>query len=261
MLLRIMRRILILSTILFGLNFSSAAVAQDSSSDGGYILKLFPARQKERKQSRWSLATWLKTKAKVREQNRWLWAHTNKFPIEWAVGYGQTPSRYEVEGDVFLARLGLRMTHSRNVSWFNDLSTDPGPQGHQTELSAQLRLFGGNLQDSFLIARVGYEYSEFNSPNSIAGGVYGVWFAEPILQLYFEQWIGISGSYKYRYAGGNVSRPDNKLSGNLLELTAFLDLGALRFEGAYSMHKDVFDPNGPGTFSYNEWLGRVKLHY
>ncbi len=242
------------------LSFSFNAQAQETSS-GGFTLKIFPERQKERRESRWSLSSWLKVKEQVREQNQWLWAHTNKLPIEWAFAYAQTPSLWEVEGDVFLARLGLRMTHSRQVSWFTDLGSSPGPVGHQTELAAQIRLFGGNLQDSFIIARIGYEYSEWSSPSSLSGGAFGSWFVEPILQLYFEQWIGVFASYKYRYTGAHLTRLDQKLSGNLLELAAFLDLGAMRFEGGYRMHDDDYSDGGPGQYKYNEVLGRIKLHY
>ncbi|NCN39824.1 hypothetical protein GW916_01110 [bacterium] len=238
-----------------------SAFSQESSGTGGFTIKIFPERQQERRQSRWSLASWLKTKEKVRQQNQWLWAHTNKIPLEWAIAYGQTPYAWEVEGDVFLARLGLRMTHSRNVSWINDLSDAPAPVGHQTELATQIRLFGGNLQDSLIIARLGYEYSEWNSPSSLSGGAFGSWFVEPILQLYFEQWIGAFASYKYRYTGSHVTRKYQKLSGNVLELAGFLDLGALRFEGAYRTTKDDYSVGGPTLPEHSEWLGRVKLHY
>lgn len=221
------------------------------------MIKIFPERQKERKASRWSLANWMRTKEKIAEQNRWLWAHTNKVPLEWAISYSQGTQQWATRFDIFFARVGLSFHHERHVGWFSDV-TSPG--GHQTELAAQIRLFGGNLQDSFLIARVGYEYSEFSLPSSLSGGAYGAWFVEPVLQIYLEQWIGATGSWKYRYTGAHVTRRTEELSGTRLEFGPFLEMGALRLHALYRTSTDTFSVLG-SDINRDQWLMRLKLHY
>lgn len=229
--------------------------AQEES--GGFVIKIFPERQKERKASRWSLASWMKTKEQIAEQNRWLWAHTNKVPVEWALSYTQSTQQWATRFDIFLARLGLTFHHERFVSWFAD-ETEPG--GHQTELAAQIRLFGGNLQDSYLMARIGYEYSEFALPSSLSGGAYGAWFVEPVLQLYLEQWIGATGSWKYRYTGAHGTRKTEQLSGTRLEMGPFLEMGALRIHALYQVNSDSFSLLA-SEINRQQWALRLKLHY
>jgi hypothetical protein len=234
---------------------------QNTSSGGPLIIKIFPERQAERRQSRWTLDSWMQTKAEIARQDQWLWAHTNKIPLEFSLAYTQSPSRWSVESHVFIARLGLALSHSRSSEWFTDYNiSDHGPQDNTSQVAAQIRIFGGNLQDSYLITRVGYEYSDFQNSGSL-GGSFGTWYVEPELQIYLAQWIGVRGNLKQRWAGSHVTRKTQKFSGRNYTSAAFLELGALRFEAGYRWLEWSVDNVSPQPLKAEELFGALKLFF
>jgi hypothetical protein len=223
------------------------------------VVKIFPERQAERRQTRWSLGTWMKQKRQIEDQNRWLWQHTNKIPLEFAMGAAFSPSRWRTDLDIYLARLGLRASYGRRVGFFKDKNDlGAGPNDDTSQLAAQIRLFGGNLQDSYLLARVGYEFAGFENSAALSGG-FGSWFVEPELQLYLAQWLGVRGTLRHRWAGSQLTRKTQKWDGRNQEAVAFLEMGALRFEGGYRwMNWRVDDV---GTIKNDEIIGAVKLFF
>jgi len=237
------------------------ALGQDASSEntsGGFTIKIFPERQQERRQSRWTLANWMDTKKRIAEQNRWLWAHTNKLPVEWALAYTQTPTRWQVESDAYLARLGLHLEYSKRSNWFAEAGLQDGPEDRRSEVAGQIRLFGGNLQDTHLISRVGFEYADFANTGTLSGS-FGTWYVEPELQIYFSQWLGVRGNLKYRWAGTHMTRKTQKWGGMNYETAAFIEMGALRLEGGYRWLNWEIDGNSP--LKTEELVGSIKLFF
>jgi len=238
-------------------------LAQDQgsgdSSSGSFVVKLFPERQAERRQSRWTLGTWMKTKRQIEEQNRWLWAHTNKIPLEFALAYVQSPTRWNTELDLFVARLGLRASYGKRSTLFKDANAeDTGPRDDTAQLAAQIRLFGGNLQDTYLMARIGYEYAGLGGAGALGGG-FGSWFVEPELQIYFAQWLGVRAKIHQRFSGQNLTRKDQKWSGRNTESVAFIEMGALRLEGGYRWMNWNVDSASP--LHHNEIVTAAKLFF
>jgi hypothetical protein len=237
---------------------NDAATSSDGSS-GSFVVKIFPERQAERRQSRWTLGTWMKQKRQIEDQNRWLWEHTNKIPMEFALGAAMSPSRWRSDLDIYVARLGLRASYGRRFGLIKDKTTlDAGPNDDTSQVSAQIRLFGGNLQDSYLLSRVGYEFNGFNNAGMLGGG-FGSWFVEPELQLYLAQWLGVRGTYRYRWAGSQLTRKTQKWDGPNREAIAFLEMGALRLEGGYRWMNWRID--SVGTLKNDEIIGALKLFF
>jgi hypothetical protein len=261
-----LKRFLVLVTLNAALFcFPSRSFAQDEGAGSGgsgeqnFVLRLFPERQAERRQSRWTLGTWLKQKRQIEQQNQWLWAHTNKIPLEWSLGYTQSPSRYRLDADAFVARLGLRVSYGRRLGLVKDTNDlAEGPNDDTSQVAAQLRLFGGNLQDSYLIARVGFEYAGLKGASGLDGG-FGSWFVEPEIQVYLAQWLGLRGNLRQRWAGAHLSRKDQTWDGRNYESVAFIEMGALRVEGGYRwLHWRVDDA---GDYKVPELVGAVKIFF
>lgn len=232
---------------------STSALAQQ----GGFAS--FPERQKERQASRWTLGNWMNTKRQIEEQNSWLWAHTNKVPLEFALGYTQSPTRWRTDVDAFVARLGLRASYGKRVNWFKESGdTGRGPNDDLTQFAAQIRVFGGNLQDSYLMGRVGYELSGFDNAGALAGN-FGSWYAEPELQIYLAKWLGVRGNVRYRWSGVNMSNKTQTWGGTNYETVAFLESGALRVEAG---HRWVnWDIDGASPIKHTELLGALKIFF
>ncbi|MEO5668571.1 MAG: hypothetical protein ABIR96_10970 [Bdellovibrionota bacterium] len=201
----------------------------------------------------------MKTKRQIEAQNQWLWAHTNKLPLEFALGYTQSPTRWKTDMDLFVARLGLRASYGKRLGFFRDVTSEnTGPQDDTSNLAAQLRLFGGNLQDTYLIARIGYDYAGLGTSGALSGG-FGSWYVEPELQIYFSQWLGVRGNIHERFSGQNLTRKDQKWGGRNTETVAFIEMGALRIEGGYRwMNWDV-DTVTP--FKNDELVGSLKIFF
>lgn len=244
--------------ILCALSLPLQAQEKDSSGKGGVTINIFPERQKERRQSRWTLSNWMETKKEIAEQNRWLWAHTHKIPMELALGYTQSPNRWHSEVDFYVARLGLHLEYGKRVAWFEDSGLLDGPNEQRTEAAAQIRLFGGNLQDTHLIARVGYEHNSFSNSGNLAGN-FGTWYAEPELQIYFAQWLGVRGNLKYRWQGSHLIRKNQKWSGTNHEALGFLELGALRLEGGYRWLR--WDVDNVSPLKSEELIASIKIFF
>jgi hypothetical protein len=139
-----------------------------------------------------------------------------------------------------------------------DTGLQDGPEDRRSEVAGQLRLFGGNLQDTYLITRVGFEYNDFANTADLNGS-FGSWFVEPELQIYFAQWLGVRGNLKYRWAGTHMVRKTQRWDGINYEGVAFLELGALRFEGGYRWLN--WDIDNVGPLKSEELIGSVKIFF
>jgi hypothetical protein len=255
---------------LLGLGLLSEATtvcwAQDSG--GPTVLVVFPERQKERKANRWTLADWLATKKTIAAQNSWLAAHTNKVPGDLTVGMTARPGGYlGFEADAYLFAFGLRARYEQGFSFLSDLlplrAGDIDPQSKNGALALQLRLFGGNIQNTNLIFRGSAEYSHVYGINGAAGPYWG-YSIGPELQIYFANWLGVRGDYTYRFTQTNDFDSSLRLKGNSFEALAFLEVGSLRFEGGWWQREYLFQSSGStviSSFTNSGILSRLRLFF
>jgi len=155
--------------------------------------------------------------------------------------------------------MGLRVSYGKRIGLLSDVDDlDHGPRDDTTQVASALRLFGGNLQDSYLITRVGFEYNGFENPGALGGG-FGTWYAEPELQVYLAQWLGLRGNLRHRWAGSHMTRKSQKWGGRNYETMAFLEMGALRLEGGYRWQ--TWDMKDEGVLKNDEIVGAVRLFF
>lgn len=242
------------------------AAAQET---GPAIFVIFPERQKERRASRWTLSDWLGTKQKIAEQNMWLSAHTNKLPIDLTLGLDSRAGGLSgVEADVYLLSLGIKLRYERPWSAMEELwpapatrIEDPGSQSGEVDL--QLRLFGGNVQNTNLIIRGTYEYDHYYDL-SVGNGPYAGFGVGPELQIYFAQWLGLRGEWRTRFLRKNIANRAQEFSGKTYWVGAFLEMGSLRFEVGKDWRERSFQTDS-GALLLSEvdsaMFGRMRLFF
>jgi hypothetical protein len=232
-----------------------------ASAQAQTVINIFPERQQERRESRWSLGAWMKQRREIDKQNLWLWQHTNKIPLEFAAGYAMNTSRYDAELDAYVARLGLRLTYGKSVDWLGAPAAGDIENAHVSG-AAQLRLFGGNLQDTNLIVRGGYDSQHVFGPagSGLTGHYPGAW-AGAELQIYFAPWLGVRGDWNKRFLRKNQQDRYQELAAKDWNGSAFLELGALRLEGGWRSQELLFSGTREVTKLSEGLFGRIKLFY
>ncbi len=242
------------AVVLLGI-LSLPARGQDSSP---IAIVFFPERQRERRQSRWTLDSWLRTKEKMAAQDRWLMQHTNKLPMDFTFSWDLSPYRQGFEIDYYLMRAGLRLRYEDASSWLpNAEASDINNQ--MIEVDAQFRLFGGNIQDTNLILRVGYEYNNLKHPTG-PRDYYTGFSIGPELQVYLAQWLGLRGEYK-KLLKQETRFQDRAFGGSSYFASAFLEVGSLRGEFGYRSKEIEFTEGLSGEYSETGLFGRLRLFY
>ncbi|HVJ65464.1 MAG TPA: hypothetical protein VM901_09435 [Bdellovibrionota bacterium] len=192
-------------------------------------------RQQERKSTRWTLSDWLDTKKRISEQNTWLSNHVNKVPIDGALAAEQSPEKLRGSFDFYMMWLGARFAYEHPITYL------PSGQHHdiggpRTQIDLQLRLFGNNIQDTNIVLRGGAGYDQVEGMGAYDGNYLG-WGLEPEVQIYFAKFLGVWGSWRYRFAGKPVDQRGVELSGTSWKSAAFLEVNALRLEAGYQSRK------------------------
>ena len=242
------RRLTALALFLLSLCVQSSAWSQESTPA---VVLLFPQRQAERAQSRWTLGEWLRTKKVMASQDAWLAAHTNKIPLDAALGVGVGPGpRLDVGLEINLAWLGLQARYNSPQSFLeSSLGNRSALSIENTQVLLQARLLGNNPQNTALILRGLYESDNVISSDRWRGPYIG-YGAGGELQVYWAQWLGVRGEYLHRFNRENIGARSLKLGGPSWLAGAFLELGALRFEGGYRHRALKF--SGQGTRELTE---------
>lgn len=245
-----------IATSLFSLSLGSESVAQ--------VVIIFQQRQEERRASRWTLADWLKTKRTIEAQNIWLAAHTNKFPLDFTLTTEATRYHAAVEGDVYYGRLGLKARYQKAARPFEVGAPSNDPRATTQNYALQLRLMGGNIQDTNLIVRGFYESQELLGFGSNNGHYRGFGVA-PELQIYFAKWLGVRGDWAYRFARPLHENQTVRQSGNSWSAVAFLEFGPLRFEVGQESRVWKFDnalvPASSTSLEERSLIARMRLFY
>lgn len=236
---------------------SSSVFAQQ---DGAIGLIIYPVRQQERKSARWTLADWMDTKKKIAEQNAWLAAHTNKFPVDLSYGFDAGERLRGHEIDIGLFRFGFHARFENVHTWLSDSATSDGINLRGGEIGPKLRLFGSNPQDTLLSVFANYRYDQILSPTVPTFNANG-WTAGAELQIYFANWLGIRGNWQkgFEMAPENATEPT--LIGDSYSAAAFIEMGLLRIE--YGYRNRDFSIEGTGISSVeqsdSEQFARLRL--
>lgn len=228
------------------------------------VVVIFQQRQEERRASRWTLADWMKTKRTIEAQNIWLAAHTNRFPLDFTLTTEASRHHAAIEGDVYYGRLGFKGRYQKAAHPFSVGSPSADPRATTQNYAVQLRLMGGNIQDTNLIVRGFYESQEvlgFGSNN----GHYRGFGVAPELQIYFAKWLGIRGEWAYRFSRRLQENPTVRQSGNSWSAVAFLEFGPLRFEAGQETRNWKFDnalvPVNSAELEERSLIARIRLFF
>jgi hypothetical protein len=221
------------------------------------------------------LADWLEQKKTIAAQNLWLAQHTNKVPVDLTLTSGVAPyGELATQLDFYLMWLGLRASYETPLSALSGFyGTPPTPnfENHSGDLALQLRLFGGNVQDTNLIVRVSYEYDDLRAKGSSTpsvgdfAGAYAGLGLGPELQIYFANWLGVRGDYSYDFSRKHVTQKSLSFSGHRYSAVAFLEMGSFRFEGGYESRVWNFENSNTATDSFSTnhsgLVGRLRVFF
>lgn len=210
---------------------TSTTARADDDEGGGFVIKIFPERQKERRSSRWTLAEWMRTKKIFSDQDSWLAAHTNKFPGDFTYGFDLDSWRMGHEMDFYVYWFGIHLRYEQTGEWFQK-ATYFDILNRSGQFALQVRPFGGNPQNTNLILRVIYNYDHIINPPTVAGP-YGGLGAGAELQIYFAHWLGVRGDWQYRFDANRIKDGRYALGGASWFVAPFIEVGAGRLEVGY----------------------------
>ena len=161
-------------------------------------------------------------------------------------------------------------THLTNTSATASTSTSSvaNPVARTTWYTANLRLFGKNIQDSSLIVKYGLVSTkntwQLPATTDVTTAPYGVDLATgPMagasLQVYVLHWLGAEGT-AHRYFPMSSASGDHKLSGYYGEAMGFVEVSVLRIvAGRYQQQWDASWPNTVTQTREAGYLAGLKL--
>ena len=294
-----MRHILIAITA--GLVFPATAHAETVVTH--YIVKT----QEERKSTRWTLTEWLRIKERMKMMDLWLAMFSNpdkdQFRPELNLAYSMTRGKMtstlgenteevdEISGTQAAAQLWLTNLVSASTG-LRTLNIDLGVEGrlHSTDsfvpsdealvvtdsattfgnriTPGNLRIFGGNVQDTSLIFKYGrYEMNNgisayrTDSPELVKNGLTAG--GEMILYLFG----GLGAEARYSVFGSDENyRGDESIKGSYLDYQGFLEISLLRltfgrFTESWEGSSPVEGSETPNTIksTYDGYVAGLKI--
>jgi len=187
----------------------------------------------------------MEQKKTIASQNSWLSAHVNKVPVDGSFSFSQTPERLGMNFDFYMSWFGFRLAHEYPVTYYPGFS-EYEIAGARSKADLQFRLIGDNIQNSTLVLRTGVGYDDVRGVNGFDASYFG--FAlEPELQIYLAHFVGVWGTWAYRFPARSANHSDLELSGNSWKAAAFLELGAIRTEVGYEQREWNFRTRASST--------------
>lgn len=195
--------------------FSTSTFSDDTFT---FIVK----KEKAKKESRWSLQSWLETRDRMMLMDLWL-SMNSPSPYEFYLGadysFSASNTRFHLGG--FATIFGLEFEHETKNSRLSGLF--------------RLRAFGVNDQNTNLTLEGGLRQESFYSTTQNP-------FVSGSLTFYFARFFGVSG--KYRYFFNSATSEDGFLSyGKRFELGPFIDFSFVRIYGHYFNEKTTRSQN------------------
>lgn len=248
----------------FTTNIASAAKTETVVTT--YVVKT----QEERESTRFTLTEWLRIKERMKMMDVWLAMFSNpkedRFRPELNLVYAVTRGELKATSDTAAEETSeLNTTQMRGQLWLTNIFTgstgvklvniDFGIEGYQREstiftpepnlapslarkniaqyYSGNFRLFGKNIQDSSLVAKVG-KYETKNSLPAITGMTTAIKtsgrFYGGEIQLYLFRFLGLEGNYLH-FAPAEIDGGDTQLSGAYYDYMAYIEISLLRIMG------------------------------
>lgn len=205
---------------------SAPALGQAESSGDDGVYTVIVKKQEQKKQQRWSLASWYETKEKIRLMDMWLALHTSYSLYEFFIGgdtatlalrdpQGTTDS---VERVIQRAEIGGYASIFGLQAQYIDLAqTETG-----WDASFHFRLLGTAVQNTNLTLTYGIRHRKEAASTS----EFHNHFAGVSMTLYLHKVLGIEGLYKSYFP--NTTKKDQTLDGGRTEVSLFLDYSLLR---------------------------------
>lgn len=225
----------ILSFIVVSFLCSSVSFADDDGILGTYTIII--KKQEKKKRSRWSIESWLETKAKFALWDRWLAMNSSDTNFEMFLGGAFLP--YEAEststsgavlgptGDFKQTRGQLGFFYKIFGLQADYIDSDEESKGWNA--SAHLRLLGTGIQNSNFTIGYGLRHREETFASQL--DEFDNQYAEASLTIYILSALGIEGAYRHILAAD--SQNDVALSGSEVEGTVFFEFSFLRIFGTW----------------------------
>lgn len=186
-------------------------------------------KQKQKKQSRWTLAGWMAQKRKISLMNQWLLANrnNNKYLFESYIGADHT------RNDVFLnngdSKINSYIVNRGHLAFyiffigFEGVMQDSEEGYQETKASFNLRLLGSSQQSTNITLKYGL-WDQATDTEKFQGNFY-----EAELTLYLTHYFGLYTNYsQFLEAESDLLRQQKSLR---QESGAFVDIGSLRLYG------------------------------
>lgn len=262
--------------------FTFVFSSQEAKAEGDtFIVNIFANRPEQRKQSRWTLSDWMKTKERISMMDMWLAHHGGKTMLpELALSGFYTFSKqklidangntstidnvnyYFANMDFYflplkLADFGIYLNAKAIANAWSGINDSVYNAG------TLFRIFGTNIQNSSIVIKFGYNYSEIKidqfgmSKNFFAGFNVGA-----DMQLYIIDFLGLRTGINY--LPKNNSKNDNRISLSNISYNVklFLEYKVLKFEGGYYKEcNTVYLDNGENKFQTSGWIVGGQINF
>lgn len=256
-----------------------------------YVTKV----QEERESTRWTLTEWLRIKERMRMMDLWLALVSDpkkdKFRPELNIVYGMTRGNATLKDDQGVTEeASTSGAQGRAQLWLTNLLTgtvgirtlnidfggeaygrkggnfgeEGGRSMQHSYYAADLRLFGGNIQDTSLVVKYGRYQSNNTVPNwaSEGEGQRTGTMAGVELQLYLLKFLGAEGNY-LSYGDAKKWTGTDEVRGSYYDYMGFVEVSFLRLMGGVYREQWAFAENGNAPVRIDETgaLGGVKLQF
>jgi hypothetical protein len=213
---------LIIISILF-MSFSIQALEEG-------VYTVIVKKQQQKKQSRWTLASWLALKKEMALQDQWLAMNSSSNIFELYIGGDHSSyrrstiaapnsyNRFKFDSGhlgVYVYSFGLETQQQTS----NEVT---GIEHKETSLMFHWRILGTSTQTTNITLTYGSRELEHSSY-----GNYKNSFGQASMTLYLFDFLGVEGMYR-KYNDDQNDALTNTLEGTREELTAFIDISFIR---------------------------------
>ncbi len=212
---------------------------------GSDVFVVFVKKEEQKKQSRWTLDEWLRTKNRMNLMDQWLAMNSSSNFFEGIIGGFR--GSFEKESPLSISEKlteefkfkGGELQLYFTIFGLEAEYEDTEEKTNARKLGLGLRLFGRAQQSTHLTLNVGQR--KFNEEqlysNNYIGGTLG---------LYILKFLGFEGLYHYYMVSKAVDGP-NLFKGSTQRLGAFLDLKFIRFYYHWTLDKFTTQVNVEST--------------
>ena len=215
-----MKNLLILLLLL------SIFIPKFSYADDVYVI--IQKKQKAKKTSRWTLASWMDTKKRMALMDQWLAFHSSSTVFEFFAGAVYAPYKQQTAD---LIEKDYKITGGNLGLYWHNLGIETNYNTSDEDYTfwdaaLALRLLGRAVQGTNLTVKYGVTNRAFDSET------YQNQFFQTDLTFYLFGFFGVDGSYRMIFEGESETLK-TKNSGKIVEAGAFIESGFIRLYGKW----------------------------